>query len=192
MSLLVFNAKEMYLRGLLVNAILFLVRNLNNCMILSMRKILFVFLFCANIAFVAKADNELNEIVIIGKDTLQMVTCPISADSVLRTRLLKILPKTGFSAKCWRGYQGVWRVENDTLYLERVLSPRGKNGGGGSVVDTRDIFAAYKHEGRIVASWFSGEIKVVQGKRIPNTQSMAPKYEKEKIYCLERGRIVSQ
>lgn len=159
---------------------------------MNLRKLILIFvlhLFCLPFA---GATGQAGEIIIIGRDTLVMLTCPIELDSVLRHKVFTYADVRDGSTGCWRGYIGWWRLENETLYLEKLVKESRDSLGREVVVDTKDIFNAYKQDGKIVASWFSGELRVVRGKCISYVHmGFQREYEDEWIYQVEQGKVIS-
>jgi hypothetical protein len=70
-----------------------------------------------------QADTQLPELIVIQGDTLEMTSLPIS--SFIRFYKFRGMPGK-FRAKyngtnCWRGYQGLWELLNDSLYLREIF-----------------------------------------------------------------------
>lgn len=154
------------------------------------RSLLFVSLLYFGFTFSANAFER----VIVGKDTLMLFAYPIEVDSVLSAKVHERL-SGAYSTGCRRGYRGVWRLENDTLFLEKIVDyySLSRPGEKGVLVDTDGIFDAYKRGGRIAALWFSGKFKVFGGKCITEQGlGFVGRYEREWTYEVERGRVVSR
>lgn len=92
--------------------------------------------------------------IIIGKDTLNMYSCPIEQDSVLTRLVRERLVRDSFQYV--EDYGSLWRLEKGKLCLEKIEKENRQ-------VDISGIFDAYQEKGRIVAGWFSGELFVVGG-----------------------------
>ncbi len=60
------------------------------------------------------------------------------------------------SAACWRGYQGVWEVREDALYLVQVDPPERITGRDPIQDALHEMFPQYP--GPVPATWFSGEL----------------------------------
>lgn len=156
------------------------------------KQILFfaIFLYaCAQIQ--VRATGQSGELLVIGKDTLQMLTCPIEMDSVLRSEVQK-RRKGGLNTGCWRGYIGIWRLKANKLYLEKLLDYSGERPY--TYISTDSIFDAYKdRKGRIPASWFSGNIRVVKGKKLAyEHMEFARTLEYETFYQVKNGKITGK
>ena len=150
-------------------------------------KILILTVICSCcFASAAKATGQFAERIIIGQDTLGMLSCPINADTVLRRKVSQRIERAGMVTGLWRKYIGTWRLEAGLLYLEKLET------WDGDLVDIRGIFDAYRENGRIAARWFSGDIRVVRGECVYyKHMGFNRHYEHETIYTLRRGRVVS-
>ena len=143
----------------------------------------------------AKATGQAAEIIIIGQDTLAMLACPLGQDSLLSVQVEERLSKESMSTGLWRGYIGFWRLENGKLYLEKITEEIPDSTGKYTLeeVDIHGIFDAYKENGRILAGWFSGDIRVVQGKQVYyNHMGFDRHYTTETIYTLKKGIVKKQ
>lgn len=167
-----------------------------NCYIMKY-KFLIIVLLCCGIPSGVRATGQIGERIIIGKDTLDMLTCPIEVDSVLQVQVQKRLP--GFvSTGCWRGYQGLWRIDDGKLVLDKIVDIRSRYSPSDSVpevtVDLNGIFDRYRDEqGKVVASWYSGELRVVSGEWIYYIHSgFDRQHEHERVYYIESGKVTSQ
>lgn len=70
---------------------------------------------------VSYATGQIGERIIIGQDTLEMLACPVETDGLLSRQVQERLSGKGVNTGLWRGYVGLWRLENGNLYLEKQL-----------------------------------------------------------------------
>ena len=84
----------------------------------------------------------------------------------------------------WRGYVGTWEIDRGVLYLKaiRAWTPQGE-------VGLAALFPG--HKGRVAATWFTGQLRVPQGK-ILKPYVPHPIYEKYLMITVEKGRVVRQ
>ncbi|MBC5621582.1 hypothetical protein [Butyricimonas hominis] len=158
-----------------------------------MKKLVLLFVLYISCIRFAGATGQAGEVIIIGQDTLQLLSCPIEVDSVLSLKVSTCADRCGSSTGCWRGYIGWWRLENGTLYLEKLVKEDRDSLGREILIDTKDIFDAYNRDGKIVASWFTGGLRVVKGECISYTHmDFWRDYEEEWIYRVEQGKVVSR
>jgi hypothetical protein len=84
----------------------------------------------------------------------------------------------------WRGYIATWEIDQGVLYLKAIKAwtDRGE-------VGLATLFPGNK--GRVAATWFTGKLKVPQGK-ILRVSVPHPIYEKYLMIAVEKGRVVNQ
>lgn len=85
---------------------------------------------------------------------------------------------------CWRGYVAIWEVKGSVLYLKDIQAWT-ENGE----VGLEALFPG--HKGRVPATWFSGQLKVPQGKVLRRGVPHSV-YEKYLMITVEKGRVVRQ
>ena len=112
-----------------------------------MKKLVLLFVLYISCIRFAGATGQAGEVIIIGQDTLQLLSCPIEVDSVLSLKVSTCADRCGSSTGCWRGYIGWWRLENGTLYLEKLVKEDRDSLGREILIDTKDIFDAYNRDG---------------------------------------------
>lgn len=85
---------------------------------------------------------------------------------------------------CWRGYVGTWEIDRGVLYLKaiRAWTLQGE-------VGLTALFPG--HPGRVDATWFTGQLRVPQGK-VLRVRMPYPIYEKDLIITVEKGRVIRQ
>lgn len=84
----------------------------------------------------------------------------------------------------WRGYIATWEIDRGVLYLKAIQAwnDQGK-------VELPALFPGQK--GPVPATWFTGKLKVPQGKML-NPAVPQPIYEKYLMITVEKGRVVNQ
>jgi hypothetical protein len=84
----------------------------------------------------------------------------------------------------WRGYIATWEIDRDVLYLKSIQAwtDQGK-------VGLEALFPGRK--GPVPATWFTGKLKVPQGK-ILKPAVPHPIYGKYLLISVEKGRVVNQ
>lgn len=154
-------------------------------------KLLFKFLVAIFFGLFANtkshATAQMGEIIIIDGQKFELLSVPIHNDSLLATKLNECLSE-GRGTSCWRGYVGEWELKEGRLYLNKIMEPYEE-----IIIDTKDTFDAYRTKDGILASWFTGELRVVEGERIYRVHdAFFRKYSKETIYKVEKGCVVSK
>ena len=127
------------------------------------------------------AFSQVSDIIIINGIKLNLLTYPL--DSYLRN----LTPPIKFdieTSACWRGYQAIWVLSKDNLYLENIF---------GNIEGARaDIFTLFDLsiiEREVKAKWFTGILKVPV-RPIIYIKSHIQKHPKEILFKIENGNII--
>ena len=94
------------------------------------------------------------------------------------------------TSACWRGYQGIWAIESDRLYLVKLQ--------GGSVTNAgwverslADLFPEYPDG--VFAHWYTGELRCSKGQLLNYVHGgYASQYEQDLFIEVVRGVVVSE
>lgn len=95
----------------------------------------------------------------------------------------------GFRWDCtalWRGYAGLWEIQNDRLYLLEL------NGTlqDGSAASLATVFPDFPE--RVFAHWYSGTLRIPQGKQLKYVHmGYGSTYEQDLLLEIERGVLVA-
>ncbi|WP_291125566.1 hypothetical protein [Flavobacterium sp. UBA6031] len=105
------------------------------------------------------ATTQNSEILIYKSDTLLTSDCPL--DILMETNLTIKKRITNYTdticeiSTCWRGYNGTWQIQNDSLFLKNLTSSCEDY-----IFDLKKTFSGRKiRNGKVFANWYSGEIK---------------------------------
>lgn len=131
------------------------------------------------------ATMQMTERLIVGRDTLSMFAYPLEyADSTMRMRLDERLKEADVpvNTACWRGYVGCWRLERGELWLERLYTCTDK-----PLFTAEELFPELAEQGRVRASWFSGEIGYGRGEVICYERRAI--FEEERTAIVEAGKV---
>ena len=86
----------------------------------------------------------------------------------------------------WRGYVGTWEIRDSRLYLIGISAEL----KDGSTVTLETLFPGYPK--RVFAHWFSGEIRVPQGRMLEYVHAgFSSKYQADLLLQIEKGVLVS-
>jgi len=88
------------------------------------------------------------------------------------------------SPTCWRGYYGKWELKGDELYL---IHFRGYLDG----FDEVDINYLFPLQDEVFAGWYSGTIKVPQGKVIQWNKTLNASTHQEYLYLTFENGILT-
>ena len=96
-------------------------------------------------------------------------------------------PKPDFEppdTACWRGYVASWTIIDGKLYLVSIDTDNDN-------LKLDKIF--YNNTGMVFADWFTGELRIPQGKMIEYVHmGYESVYERELSIIVERGNIVRE
>jgi hypothetical protein len=84
----------------------------------------------------------------------------------------------------WRGYLATWEIDGGVLFLKAIRAWTGTREEG-----LEALFPGQK--GPVAATWFTGKLKVPQGKVLKPAVPY-PIYEKYLVITVEKGRVVSR
>jgi hypothetical protein len=75
----------------------------------------------------------------------------------------------GQCTACYRGYVGTWEIENDKLYLIGLKAFTEEE-----IEEKTEILELiFPNQKKVFAGWFSGEIKILQGKEVWGTYGIS-------------------
>ncbi|NLL29178.1 MAG: hypothetical protein GX259_10315 [Bacteroidales bacterium] len=124
----------------------------------SLACILFIFS-----SLLLNATEQTPDLLIYKSDTIYIDYFPLEIlskkDSIIANRLKDT---TCLSTDCWRQYIGIWKIENDSLFLIGL-----KDCCNYETIPLEKVFAkAEMQNGKIFANWYSEKIKAGFGKKI--------------------------
>ena len=122
---------------------------------------------------------------------------PLISDSVLYTRMMDLLPKErSRSTANWEGYTSYWSLKKRKLCLDSIrvglYNKETQETWFMNIPqsDMRKLFKDYLRKGRIVASWFNGEIRVGRGQLVRYRHLAYDRnHENEIFFMFSRGRV---
>jgi hypothetical protein len=103
--------------------------------------------------------------------------------------------RNGSSFSCWRGYQAIYKIENDSLFLTDIINCgelRSK------IIDKKasnekmkSIFGNKSNIGKIYINWFSGDFSFPLNNNLIRWDGIFYKiYEKETVISIDNGRLM--
>ena len=96
------------------------------------------------------------------------------------------------NSACWRGYIGHWLIEGGCLYLTNLSAHIAINGNSRWAGEEVGMDYLFPGQNKVLAEWFSGELHIPHGRRIPCVQEWREYYhEKELIIEFVNGKYVS-
>jgi hypothetical protein len=107
-----------------------------------------------------------------------------------------IAPNTRSSGN-WRGYVATWEILNDQLYLVKINSWLCRNSAENKSdcrqANLKELFGESVVDDRVSASWFSGSLRVPDGKQLQYVHAgYASVYERDIMFEVEAGKIIKR
>ncbi len=111
-----------------------------------------------------------------------------------REQLFGLTFRDGASFNCWRGYQAIYKIENDSLFLADIIDcgslRKAQLNKSTSLEKMHSIFGDKLINGKVFINWFSGDMsfpltnKIVRWDGVFNTI-----YEEEKVLNISNGNV---
>jgi hypothetical protein len=108
--------------------------------------------------------------------------------------LFRVRPNV-MSTGNWRGYVATWKIENGFLYLVKLDAWICRDWAANTCtkVNLRRLFGKRYRNGRILASWFSGDLRMPDGKMLQYVHmGYGSVYEKEITLQVKSGKVVAE
>lgn len=106
-------------------------------------------------------------------------------------------PYNYLSSENWRGYVAFWEIREDSLYLRGIEAWTADSKFAKTTdcrkVDLKEMFGAECVEGKVKAVWFTGELRMPDGKMVKYVNAgYDSMYEKDIILTVEKGKVVNK
>ena len=162
----------------------------------SIMKTLILSLALSFISLGLYATGQDGEVIYVDGEQWELLGKPVYADSILNRELKAVLPsreERGFVTSNWSGYTAYWSIQQERLCLDSVCYDV-----YGSETKTvrlssdllRRIFKKYVDGKSIVATWFTGDLRLAKGKKIYYVHSGYQRhYESERIVTIDHGKV---
>jgi len=149
--------------------------------------IIFIISFCFS---TSSFSIQISDNIIWNNDTLPLLSNPLKSlinyDSVARYIFDK---STCISSKCRQGYYAEWQIIDEELYLNAIYSCCYYSDGIKS--DLKKVFSKYFSNGKVKASWFTGNLFIGKEDVICLTYKFPESiYRKEYKLIFEKGKLV--
>lgn len=101
----------------------------------------------------------------------------------------------GFSFSCWRGYQAIYQIDNDSLFLVDIIrcGERGSNkiDKVASVEKMKSLFNDQVLNDRVYITWFSGDLSFPLSKKVLRWDGVFYTiFEKERVVNVFGGKVL--
>ena len=133
---------------------------------------LLFFLACITRIF---ATQQQTDLLIVEKDTFHLKTFPLE-NLKFTTRPFGNTRRTAPSTSCWRGYRAVWKIEDNKLYLEKII--RCNYDSKTTEQDIKELFdlngiKCEEKDGMILADWLTMSFYKLSKQHFPNRICLA-------------------
>lgn len=141
------------------------------------------------------ASPQLPDYLIFNRDTipvysllleqyLEKINTPNQGD------LFSLKFRDGASLNCWRGYQAIYLIENDSLFLKNIIDC-GERKIDQKASDQRisEIFNSKVKNGKVHIDWFSGDFSLPNGELLRWDGVFHKTFENEILITVEKGKV---
>jgi len=170
------------------------------------KKLIILFLLLVPIINL-KASPQAPDYLIIGNDTLSLyqliledylylVEQPTDSNSLFGFSFRNDFGY-GISTDCWRGYQAVYSLENDSLFLKYIIPCNSiKKLDTSDINNSNEQIQKVFHEkvknNKVFIDWYSSEFTIPKGKPIWWDGIFTTIYDKEELYTIRKGILVDK
>ena len=170
-------------------------------------RLMVLFLLLAPMS-ILKASPQLPDYIIIGNDTLPLYQLILEdylqsieqpTDSIRSLFGFSFRDEFGYEGtlNCWRGYQAVYSVENDSLFLKYIIpchSLKRLNADdiNNSNEQLQRLFLEKVKNNKVFIDWYSNEFSIPKGEPIWWDGIFTTIYDKEELYTIRRGILVDK
>jgi len=160
---------------------------------------LIIFFFTLS-AFRTFASPQMPDYIIFKGDTLATYNLLIEEYFQLLAKpdegkLFGLSFRDGSSFSCWRGYQAIYKIDNDSLFLVDIIHcgerRNGKIDKAASAEKMKEIFKDKFLNDRVYINWFSGDMKFpLTNKALRWDGVFDTIYEREKVITISSGKVL--
>lgn len=154
-----------------------------------MKQLVIALLLCL-LSFRIYATAQIGDIIIFKGDTSILHSLPLEQHPNINTLGKNIFggKKTCFTTACWHGYQAIWTVIDDEIYLTGIRSCCYHEDK--IKADLSKLFPNDYKNGKVKGSWVNGSIWIQQGRLIHYVhQGFDSIYEREVELTIENGKV---
>lgn len=147
----------------------------------------------------AFASPQMPDYLIYRKDTVPVYNLILeqylnSTDTGKTDRLFGLAFRNGASTSCWRGYQAIYKLENDSLFLVDIIGCGdlrfGRIDRDSSIAKMKLIFGASLKNERVFINWFSGTLNFPISDSVIRWDGVFNRtFEKEKVLTINKGLV---
>lgn len=146
------------------------------------------------------ASPQMPDYIIFKKDTIPTYNLILEQylqkkDSAETDKLFGLSFRNGSSFNCWRGYQAIYKIENNSLFLVDIINcgeVRNRNfDKTQSNEKMKSIFGEKLRNGKVYIDWFEGDISFPLTNTVLRWDGVFYKiFEKEKVISISKGIVL--
>lgn len=145
------------------------------------------------------ASPQIPDYVVFGKDTIATYNLILEQylqrqDSAKTEQLFGLMFREGASFNCWRGYQAIYHIENNSLFLIDIINcgelKNGKIDKSQSHEKMKSIFGEKLLNGKVFIDWFNGYINFPLNDEVIRWDGVFYTiFEREKVLTIKNGLV---
>lgn len=145
------------------------------------------------------ASPQMPDYIIYGKDTIATYNLILEQylqrqDTAMTDKLFGLSFRDGSSFNCWRGYQAIYKIENDSLFLVSIINcgelRNGKIDKAQSLEKIKTIFKERLKNDKVYIDWFDGYINFPLTNKVLRWDGVFYKiFEKERVINVSNGLV---
>jgi hypothetical protein len=166
-----------------------------------MTKFFSVSLFTLSLSLNTFASPQSPDYIVYKGDTLATYTLLLEQYFQLQEKadqgqLFGLSFRDGSTFNCWRGYQAIYKLDNDSLFLVDIISCGERRNGiinkAASADKMKLIFKEKFINDRVYIDWFSGDMKFPVSNKVLRWDGVFYTiYEREKVISILNGNILT-
>lgn len=143
-------------------------------------------------ALAVVATAQMPDVLVLGGRRRELWTNPLESHPAAESGAF-VVEREGFVTNNWRGYVATWVIDGDRLYLTGLEAPYPEDGQGEEKADLAKLFPGQYNGGRVHADWFTGELRVPDGKMIDYVHmGYGSTFTREILIAVEKGVVKSR
>jgi hypothetical protein len=145
------------------------------------------------------ASPQMPDYIIYGKDTIATYSLLVEQylqhnDTAKTDKLFGLSFRNGLTFNCWRGYQAIYKIENDSLFLTDIINcgefRNGKINKANSIDKLKVIFGDKFSNNKVYIDWFDGFINFPLTNKVLRWDGVFYRiFEKEKVITISKGVV---
>jgi hypothetical protein len=147
------------------------------------------------------ASPQMPDYIIYGKDTIVTYNLILEEylqrkDNATTKQLFGLSFRNVSLTSCWRGYQAIYKIENDSIFLVDIIGCGERRNGridkAASSIRMKALFGEKFLHGKVFINWFSGDINFPLNNKVLRWDGVFYTiYIKETVINIENGKVLN-